>query len=612
MKRTLFLAVAITAVISLSAQTHFSTIAGPAKDISMKLIQPHPGQVNPYSDGQVIGQKNFDNTIIGTTWYDSQTYANIMQRVWAFPDGTIGATWQSSDPNASLDRGTGYNYFDGTEWQVPTMHLGSDARTGWPSYAPWGPNGEILCHYHFIPNEGPIKFFKRETKGEGEWIETVLDPPDGYAIVWHSMITSGENNEYIHLLAYTWSEGVQYEGQDNALLYYRSSDGAETWEIDAIIIDGLGADYFATINSLSYAWANPVGETIAFTYGFDIYGGRVFKSYDNGDTWEIIEAVESVLDPVDPPADSPDIPCGSGSSACVIDSQENVHVVFTRAKRYLQEGDEYVYLYVDGLIYWNETMPVLDTTIISSYTLEYLEDAGNLCGWVIPGDTTFTIVEGQPHYWNGLVAYPQMAIDAEDNIFVTSSFLSPAHDNFEFIYRHIQYNSTFDLGNSWGEPRDLTASVIYIFSECAFPAMAPFIYEDVLVLFQEDPYPGMFEWVDPPNHDAVENNMMFMSIDKELLGVGIGENLEASSIEMYLYPNPATEEIFLQLEIEETSTVKITMLDQVGRTVISDDLGRCSDGTVMHMLEVSTLAPGVYFVQAKVGNKSATRKVVVQ
>ena len=50
------------------------------------------------------------------------------------------------------------------------------------------------------------------------------------------MMTSGDNHEHIHLLAYTYDTPVL--GQENALLYYRSSDGGETWDPDGIIIEG--------------------------------------------------------------------------------------------------------------------------------------------------------------------------------------------------------------------------------------------------------------------------------------------------------------------------------------------------------------------------------------
>jgi hypothetical protein len=495
------------------------------------------------------------------------------------------------------------------------LHIGTDTRTGWPSYAPWGPDGEILCHYYYVEYAGPIKFYKRENKGEGEWIETILDPPDGYAIVWHTMITSGENHEYIHLLALTYSPDLQYEGQDNALLYYRSSDGAETWEIEAEIIEGLGSDYFPTINSLSYAWANPVGETIAFTYGFDEYGGRVFKSTDNGDSWEMIEVMETTIDPFAPPTDSPDIPCGIGSSACVLDSEGNVHLVFPRMVKYWEAETLYYQPFTDGLIYWNESMPILDTNIISSYTLEFLEAAGNLCGYVMSSSGTYTIPADQPNYANASCGFPHMAIDSEDNIFVVTSMLAPDYIQVgtNFIYRHIVLNRSFDQGVSWEGQIDLNEDVQYIFSECAYPVIAPALNGYVHLLFQEDAFPGTYEWPGPsPSHPLVENNMMHMAIDKGLLGVGIEDNTADPNLEVSVYPNPASDAVFVQIELKKAGNIAISLLDQLGRTVITREMGTFNQGNHRVSLDISSLSPGVYYLQTATAGEKMTQKVVVR
>ena len=72
--------------------------------------------------------------LIATTYYDQQTNASTQNRIYYFDDGTIGATltW-GMEPSSYPDRGTGYNYFDGTSWLAfPTERIES-MRTGWPS-----------------------------------------------------------------------------------------------------------------------------------------------------------------------------------------------------------------------------------------------------------------------------------------------------------------------------------------------------------------------------------------------------------------------------------------------------------------------------------------------
>ena len=62
-------------------------------------------------------------------------------RLYLYEDGTIGAAWirgyDGADPWA--DRGTGYNYFDGTSWgELPSARI-EDVKTGWPSMHLWAP-----------------------------------------------------------------------------------------------------------------------------------------------------------------------------------------------------------------------------------------------------------------------------------------------------------------------------------------------------------------------------------------------------------------------------------------------------------------------------------------
>lgn len=609
MNKILLLFLVCSVSLSLSGQSKFAQVIGPNKDLRIPEVYMHPDQVLSQAAYPWIKQRSYPNTIIGTTWYDSQTvnYGNVMPRMWSYPDGTIGATWQCSGEGNVPDRGTGYNYFDGATWDDPLPHLGDVTRTGWPNYAPWGPTGEIISHYEYIANTGPIHFFRREVKGQGDWIETELTNPNNVSLVWHSMITSGENNEYIHLLALTYDEA--YQGQDNALLYYRSSDGAETWEIDGVIIDGLGADYFPTIKSLNYTWANPSGNTIAFVYGPHEFGGWVFKSEDNGDNWEMIQVTESPIDPFNQPTDSEDIPCGIGSAACAIDNNGMVHVVFPRSAKVWVAGAVNYYPFQDGLIYWNESMPVLDTTTISSYTLEFLEASGNLCGWVMANEP-YTILSGQPNYANSSCAYPQLSVDDENNIFVASSVLAPDYDNGEFFYRHILVNSSFDGGETWGEQIDVNTDIQYIFSECAFPAMAPVIQDYVHILFQEDALPGMNQWL--ANHDPVENHMMHMAIDKNVF-VGINDKTPPASAELSeCYPNPATTITYLTLTLGREINVSQSIVNLVGQKVKDFGSQTLMTGKNIIKLDVSDLPTGIYTVVLSGDEWQEARKVVVR
>lgn len=577
--------------------------------IQLKQTSMHPNQ-SVSGQESIIGQKLNEYSILGTTWNDLQTlnYGNVMQRMWAYPDGTIGSSWLAAGQDNIPDRGAGYNYFDGTDWGEPNLHVGPEDRMGSPCYAPWGPEGEIIALYRYpATGNGSIFFYKREVKGEGDWIEVERLPPTGISLVWHSMITSGENHEHIHLLAETYDE--PYEGQENALLYYRSSDGAESWDIEEEIIEGLGDDYFADINDLSYDWANPVGDTIAFSYGFDEFGGRVFKSYDNGGTWEFITAVISPYSPLNPPLTSDRFGCGVGSSACVLDSEGKAHVAFARMFRNFQEDGVYYEPYTDGMLYWNESMPPLDSTIISTYTIEYLEEGGYLMGWIL-GDETYEIPELQPTYANALCAYPQLSIDADDNLFMAYSSLAPGYSNGIYDYRHIVTNSSFDGGLTWEGQRDLNTDLEFIFSECAFPMMPPFSLDEIHVTYQEDDQPGINEWLE--DHAPVENRIHHMKFDKSFF-TGIAEKNSSLGLLMSeCYPNPASESLSFIVNIQRKSNVSYFVSNITGQVVKEFTYTDMRQGNNTISIDVSEFLSGVYFCTVNDGLYQTTQKFIVK
>ena len=604
MKKHLLLSLLIAFTVFAFGQEKFGEITGPNKDLKLSHINVHPDQISVFN-GDAFGTKTRNFLTIGDTWNDCQTYGNIMQRIWAYDDGTVGAIWMGMGPGTPgvPDRGTGYNYFDNSSWGEPDPHVGSDDRMGTPSYAPWGVDGEIICQYQYIENEGPLLLFKREVKGVGEWDMVELTNPNGVSLVWQSMITSGEENEYIHILAYTYD--AEYMGQENALLYYRSSDGGESWDIEGEIIDGLGEDYFLKINAQSYAWANTVGSTIAFTYGFDEFGGSVFKSIDDGDNWEMIEVFNSPFSAIDPPTDSEMFPCGIGSSACALDSDGGIHVIFARMRKIFVAGEANWYPYTDGLIYWNETMDALDTTIISSYTLDYLDAAGNLIGWL---DETLEIPAEQPNYQNALWGFPQISIDAENNMFVATSTIS-SNTNDEFNYRHILVNSSFNGGLYWEGQVDLTDDVLHMFSECAYPAMAPVIDDKVHIVYQEDFIPGIHEWLN--DHMAVENQMIAVSYDKDFF-VGTNEQFEQTNVTLSdIYPNPAEHNVNFILKLNISADVVVTITNIVGQVVRTENIGQLQVGSNALSIDVSELQSGTYFCTVEVDKQKFSRKIIV-
>jgi hypothetical protein len=218
--------------------------------------------------------------IIGRTYYDLQAFTFLGNRMHVYEDGTIGSVWTrgvDGAPNFD-DRGTGYNFSPQylTWLDEPNIRV-EDERTGWPSYAPLGENGEIIVA-HLAAG---LKISTRDEKGTGNWNFQTLTGPTN--LKWPRVITTGDDNNTIHILTNSYEP---YEGQPRALLYYRSPDAGATWDVQSEVLEGTGSDYYTEISADNFVWAEPNAGAIAFLVGDAWTDLFLMKSTDNGDSWE--------------------------------------------------------------------------------------------------------------------------------------------------------------------------------------------------------------------------------------------------------------------------------------------------------------------------------------
>ncbi|MFZ9943554.1 MAG: hypothetical protein ACO3O0_08095, partial [Bacteroidia bacterium] len=83
-------------------------------------------------------------TVIGQTTYDLQSnYGSVGNRVKRHNDGSISVVWTKGDaPTTYTDRGTGYNYFNGSTWGAAPSARVESFRTGWPNIGGTPAGGE--------------------------------------------------------------------------------------------------------------------------------------------------------------------------------------------------------------------------------------------------------------------------------------------------------------------------------------------------------------------------------------------------------------------------------------------------------------------------------------
>ena len=585
-----------------------------------KVIDDVPGTAFFTDDNPTVANSRGADVVIGETWYDNQTNSGMGSRLLAWDDGSLSATWiRGMSPTTYADRGTGYNYYNGTSWGAyPTERI-EDQRTGWPSIAPYGENGEIVVA-HLTTG---LYFSWRETKGTGSWNHfTLLGPAEVPDLLWPKMITTGENNDVIHVIA-SAGNAVEYEGLTNALLYSRSADGGQTWDPQNVILEGMGSDYTSGWGGDDYAWAQPVGETIAFVAFGGIKDGIVMKSTDAGDNWERITFYQSP----DPFFDGNggDLPkCGGGDgyNAVVLDHEGIVHVAFGR-QIHLDDtpGDDSwsYYPYSDGLVYWNETMPTLDTAIIQAdilpedWTAMNLYQNGNLAAWTQPnGEDT---IVGVATYYASLTSMPQLVAlhDEFGNTIIQLfySALAIGFDNSEYNYRHIWGRFTEGDG-IFSAYTDYTGDVFHIFSECVYPAVAQKSNDNFFhFIYQTDNMPGnSIQPTDGPMHDPILNNIGYLTVPHPEL-IGIEEQNSLSLQVSANYPNPFSGQTYVEVELDQSADIALQVFSVTGQQVMAKQYGHYTAGSHLLTIDGSLLTKGVYFYTIQAMGQTHSGKMLV-
>jgi hypothetical protein len=93
-------------------------------------------------------------------------------------------------------------------------------------------------------------------------------------------------------------------------------------------------------------------------------------------------------------------------------------------------------------------------------------------------------------------------------------------------------------------------------------------------------------------------------------GIDFVSNTEKTSLTVY--PNPATDNINFEFSLDKTSPVTVRVADVTGRTVLTKDLGKVSQGSQKVSLDVSSLKSGVYMIELNSDGRRAISKFNVK
>jgi len=612
MKRILTL-LAICAIVPAFAQHKLPVIPEKARQ---KCIKAKPvvvdGENLPFSSpgNQYVNADFFYSyDIIGHTRYDLQSNCSAPSgRLTLFPDGNMAAVWNRGVEANGSDRGTGYNYFDAytyTWGNIDPERL-ENQKAGWPSHARLGTNGEIVVsHKSGIP--APLFMLKREIKGTGDWMQSIIPlPEDAPGLLWPRMVTGGNDNDQIHIISLTTpveNSGSLYHGQDGALIYSRSLDGGITWDRNEVI-PGLDSAFYPGWSADRYCLAEPRDNTLAFAISNADNDLVVMKSVDNGDTWQktvVWHYPGQVGDVIYKP---------DGAVSVVIDFCKEVHLFFGVV---LSNAAGDLFPYHSGIAYWNEGMPVWegdDLYLASCLNPDTLDIENQLVAYPldINGNGVWDVLGDCGDYHVGAVSMPQAMIDPSGFGLLVWSAVTEGYNYMGKDYRHIWARVAGNNFSHFGMMCDLLDyDGIDPFNECIYPGVCqqydPGLLGGFHLTYQYDRFPGLQSDPDPSENYIIFNSAEYIP--------GTGNPAEAKLLVSQNYPNPFNGKTQAEITLTKPSPVSLEVSTLTGRCVWSKDYGTVSAGVHTVTIDATGLAAGIYFYTVTAGNLKMTKKMVL-
>ena len=569
---------------------------------------------------------SINEEIIGSTTYDLQTNAAVMDRILRHSDGTISVAWsRSNEFNTSYtDRGTGYNFFDGTAWGTfPSARLES-SRCGWPSMLATG-SGKELAIAHNTANSY-FQMTYRDTIGSGAWNEQIVSSQDSLGLyrdlVWNRSAIGGLDEETIHMIGVTAPSGLSgtiYNGLDGALLYYRSQDGGVTWDIQDMQLPTIDTSMFTGFGGDSYA-IKAQGETVCIAFFGEWDDTFIMKSNDNGTTWTKTIVLDFPVDKyvtdqgldLDNDGLMDTLYSTDGSGALLLDNNGMAHI-FAGNMRILDAdltdaGSSY-FPGTNGLLYWNESIGP-DTTGGQISNSVWWSDNMSIIASAedMDGDSVLNFV-AIATYYSSLSSMPSCGIDANGTIYVSFSSVMEGYDSGAQNFRHVNIIKSYDGGLTWTAPIDITPISLFLgMGECVFASMNRDVDDKVRLVYQKDMEPGLCVRGD---EDAVGmNDIVYLELDTNFMVSAIENTPIENNLSLELYPNPTKNQTNINLTLDKTSKVAIQVVDVLGRTVFFSATN-LTQGNHLVVLDVEDYDAGIYYINTQIAGKTFSNKLVV-
>ena len=598
-----------------------------AHDGSERPMAPINSTYTSETTHEVIRELVIERQVIGITQYDLQSNASIDDRMAGSGDAVSAAWTQSLETGAFDDRGTGYNFYDGELWGEQPLERLEDVRVGWPSILHMGNGTEVVITHEASGDFTAPLVMMTSPAGQEQWLQSTIpggainDLGTPLGNLWPRAAVGGINDEIIHLICVTTPVGnagddpnAVYQGQDGALLYYRSFDYGSNWEM--MTFPEIDSTQFGGFSGDAYAIHARDG-VVAFAVFNNLADSFVMVSEDAGDNWEYHTLVDFPVDLYQIDSGLPD------SLGVDIDGDGLTQEFFT------SDGSGDIHVDVNGTVHCTfGGMFVADTdTIDTQYSffpgtnlLEYWrpdfdeDSTATIAGALdYDGNGTLDILDDIADYGGGLASIPSIASDEDGHLFVSYSAVMETHDSGLQNFRHVFVVNSEDAGDSWNTdtPCDLTPDVDFDLYEAVFASMSPDVEEHLEIVYQRDFEPGLHVRGDLDPVDL--NEMVHLRVPKLDLDecsdidfedwVGVAEGFKPGQVQ--LYPNPSS--AWAELIIDRPGAHDVRVLDVEGRQHMS-----WTTTGIVEKFDVRTLPAGMYFVELAHGAQRTIVRLAVQ
>ncbi len=472
--------------------------------------------------------------VVGLSTYDLQTNSGMCRRVAQNPPGTftyVGWTMGREFPNDPMGagawsgRGTGFNFYNrntGKWGAIPERRIEPTTRVGWPNL------GFSQGRQFSITHTGTMgMMFCYRTGNQSDWTEIIVGMEDDVndpGGVWARAATESPN---IYAVIGRPFMSEPFNGINGGLNFIRSLDNGNTWESTGGLENNYGNSYPRSMTADAYQ-IDAANGVVSVVFGTTMTEIVLYKSLDQGKTWEkkIIQSTSNPLaEDINNSADDPDFTiepffASDGGNSVIIDSEGKSHVVFsgqiqfnTADNDFVTEGSFFLLRETAALFYWNEDM--IEPQVIGKSILNDNNDDGQLGtainNMILGG---FAVAQTGFPFYSSIVAHPQLAIDSDDNLYLSYSAAVDGHQvpstvtfessddtgntikdfEMEFPGDSLSYYDVFmlkstDGGLNWQGPLNVTNAPD---SEEAYPSIARSIKDTIFLVYQHDLLPGTF------------------------------------------------------------------------------------------------------------------------